>query len=119
MICLGNGDLWTKDPTKLAIGSGSELSADNPKKDCTRSHRRFEDTIVRFRTCDGSEFLKLSDGITLANRMRVPLDSPPSNTSLKRKGRYISAFHARALWWRRAAFACRQILTLFATGYSY
>ncbi len=120
MICLGNGDLCTKDPTTLSIGSGSELSADNPKNDCTLSHRRFAHTILRFRTCDDSEFISnYPMALPSANRMRVPLDSPPSNTSLRREGpihQYISPASSTVA---SGCVRLSPILTSFPTGYSY
>ena len=101
---------------------GSVLSCQltTPKK-FAPSHRRFATyncSVSHLRRL-GVHF-ELSDHITLdESYLRVPLDSSPSNTSLKREGRYISTFSARTLRLCRAAFGCRQILTSFPTGYSY
>jgi hypothetical protein len=118
-----NGDFCTicKDPSTLPMGSSLALSADNPKKRIafgSLSFCTYSCSVSRLRW--PGVHLKLSVGITLGeSHLRVPLDSSPSNTSLKSKSRYISAFPARALRWRRDAFGCRQILTSFATGHSY
>jgi hypothetical protein len=98
----------------------SELSADNSKKFRSEppSFCKYNCSVSHLRRL-GVHF-KLSDRITLdESHLRVPLDSSPSNTSLKREGRYISTFSARTLRRCRAAFGCPQILTSLPTGYSY
>ena len=110
----GNGDLCTTctDPATISIGSVLSCQLTTPKGIALESPSFFifNCSVSHLRRL--GYHLKLSDGA-----LPVPLDSPPSKTSLKRKGRYISVFPARALRRRRAAFGRCQFLTSFAIGY--
>jgi hypothetical protein len=64
-----------KDPAMISIGSVLSCQL-TTQKGLRWSHRLSAHTIVRFRTCDGSEVhFKLSDGIALGEwHLRVPPD---------------------------------------------